>query len=154
MMRYRTITLTLAASLLVTVTGCPFGNTRTTNQGGGTVISAAGKVAGGQMTNLTPDEIQIVSDTISDLSPNVSLFISDDQAAVAVDFLQANDLNSIEDIAAFAEQVADDPSGVVIPDSLMQLVNSGIDLDSLVSITGSPFGDALGGGGVAPASQP
>ena len=107
---------------------------------------------GGQMTSLTPDEIQIVSDTISDLSPDVSLFIGDDEAAVAVDFLQANNLNSIDDIVAFAEQVADDPSGVVIPESLVQLVESGVDLDSLVSVTGDDSDGSTTT--VAPASQP
>ena len=75
----RTIALSITGSLLISVTGCPFGNSRTTNQGGGTVVTAAGKVVGGQMTSLTPDEIQIVSDTISDLSPEVSLFIGDDE---------------------------------------------------------------------------
>jgi hypothetical protein len=145
------MTALLAGSTLLWVTGCPFGNSRTTNQGGGTVITAAGKVVGGQMTTLTPDEIQIVSDAISDLSPNVSLFIGDDEAAVAVDFLRANDLNSIEDIAAFAEEVANDPNGVVIPESLIQLIESGVNLDSLVSVTGDGFGSD---GNVAPASQP
>ena len=103
-------------------------------------------------TSLTPDEIQIVSDAISDLSPDVSLFIGDDEAAAAVDFLRANNLNSIEDIAAFAEQVANDPSGVVIPESLVQLVESGVNLDSLVSITGDSFGGSTTT--VSPASQP
>ena len=147
-----TIALTLAASLLISVTGCPFGNTRTTNQGGGTIVTAAGKVVAGQMTGLTPDEIQIVSDTISDLSPDLSLFIGDNEAAAAVDFLRANNLNSIEDIAAFAEQVANHPSGAVIPESLIQLVSSGVDLDSLVSVTGDAFGGVTPT--VSPASQP
>ncbi len=153
MTRNRTMTALIAGSTLLWVAGCPFGNTRTSNQGGGTVITAAGKVAAGQMTTLTADEIQIVSDAISDLSPDVSLFIGDEEAAVAVDFLQANSLNSIDDIVAFAEQVANDPSGVVIPESLLQLVQSGVNLDSLVSVTG----DALGGSTtttVSPASQP
>lgn len=147
----RTIALTITGSLLISVTGCPFGDSRTTNQGGGTVVTAAGKVVGGQMTLLTPDEIQIVSDTISDLSPEVSLFIGDDEAAVAVDFLRANNLNSLEDIAAFAKEAANNPGSVVIPESLTQLLDSGINLDALVSITGNPFS---GGGSVAPASQP
>lgn len=152
MLPVRTMTALLTGSALLWLTGCPFGNTRTTNQGGGTVITAASKVVGGRMTSLTPDEIQIVSDAISDLSPDVSLFIGDDEAAAAVDFLQANNLNSIEDIAAFAEQAANDPSGVVIPESLIQLVGSGVDLDSLVSVTGDTFGGVTPT--VSPASQP
>lgn len=147
---HRTMALTLAAAVLISVTGCPFGNSRTTNQGGGNIITAAGKVVGGQMTSLTPDEIQIVSDAISDLSPDVSLFIGDDEAAVAVDFLRANNLNTIEDIAAFADNAVNDPDSVVIPESLTQFLNSGIDFGSLVTITG----DTSGGTAVAPASQP
>lgn len=152
MLRNRTMTALLAGTTLVWVTGCPFGNTRTTNQGGGTIITAASKVVGGQMTSLTPDEIQIVSDAISDLSPDVSLFIGDDEAAAAVDFLRANNLNSIEDIAAFAEQVANDPSGVVIPESLVQLVESGVNLDSLVTVSGGALGGSTAT--VSTASQP
>ena len=147
---YRTIVLTIAGSLLISVTGCPFGNTRTSNQGGGTIITAAGKIVGGQMASLTADEIQIISDTISDLSPNVSLFIGDDEAAVAVDFLQANNLNSIEDIAAFAQAAVNNPDSVVIPESLTQFLDSGIDFGSLVSITGDTSGDTS----IAPASGP
>ncbi|GAG03522.1 unnamed protein product, partial [marine sediment metagenome] len=74
----------LAATLL-TLTGCPFVQNRTNNQGGGSILTAGAKVVGGSMTVLTPDEIQIVTDTVRDVANNPDLpQVTDEQAQVAV----------------------------------------------------------------------
>jgi hypothetical protein len=101
--------------------GCLFpmtGETRTSNQGGGSFISGSGKVAAGQMTQLTADEIQILADTANNLNPAVDLTLSDDQAQVIVDFLVANGLNTPDDFLNL------DPSSVQIPEGAEQLIGS------------------------------
>lgn len=129
-MRTRLLSGGAAALALVSMAGCPVvGDSRLANQGGGSVFSAVTKVAGEQMTALTPDELQIVADAVSDLSPEVDIFLSDEQAQAAVDFLVLNDLNSLADI----EALANDPSGVQIPDSLQAIIDSGIDPSTIVT---------------------
>ncbi len=135
MTRVPTLTLILAASALTVAGGCPF-NTRLTNQGGGTIFSAVGKIADQRLSALTPDEVQILTDTVSELAPQVSIFVEDEQAQAAVDFLDANSLNTVDDLAEFAEDAANNPDEVVIPESLQQLIDSGIDLESIVQVEG------------------
>jgi len=117
----RLAVLSIAAAFVLTSTlGCFFSAPpdRTNNQGGGNVITATTKVIAGQMTQLTPDEVQAVSDTISDLNPNVDLVLSDDQAQVVVSFLNQNNVNSIEDLQGL------DPNTIQIPDNVEVLFNN------------------------------
>lgn len=135
MTRIRTLTLVLAGSALMVAGGCPF-SVRLTNQGGGTIFSAVGKIADQRLSSLTPDEVQILTDTVSDLAPQVSVFVEDNEAQAAVDFLKANELATVDDLAAFADEAANNPDAVVIPESLQQLLDSGIDLESIVQVEG------------------
>jgi anti-anti-sigma regulatory factor len=135
MMRTHNVTLILAGSALLVVGGCPF-DARLTNQGGGSIFTAVGKIVDQRLSRLTPDEVQILTDTVSDLAPQVSIFVEDEEAQAAVDFLDANGLDTIDDLAQFAEDAAADPRGVSIPESLEQLIESGIDLESIVQVAG------------------
>ena len=51
--------------------------------------------------------------------------ITDEQAAAAVEFLQVNNLNTIADIQAFVQEAAENPGSVVIPDSVLDLIEAG-----------------------------
>ena len=115
-----------AVATLLSIGGCPLSPSRTNNQGGGNILSATVKVVGGQLTGLTPDEVQIVADTVKNVTGNTEIpEITDEQAQAAVDFLRANNLNSIEDLSSFIEQAANDPDSVVIPPSVIILLEAG-----------------------------
>ena len=102
--------------------GCPGLNPRTSNQGGGTLISAGAKVVSGTMTTLTADEIQILGDEVASRSTRFNgIDISDEQAEAASDFLVANDLDTVADIQALVAN----PGSVQIPESVEALVDAG-----------------------------
>ena len=111
--------LGLTACLVLAGTfGCLFGPMvpeRTNNQGGGTLLTATGKVLGGQMTQLTADEVQIVTDQLNDLNPQVDLTLDDDQAQAIVDFLAQNGINSFDDFQNL------DPGSVLPPQGAAEL---------------------------------
>lgn len=126
MLARKSLLLAVVATLgLTQLAGCPVGDPRTGNQGGGSVISAALKLANGTLTSLTPDEIQLVTDLVSDLNPDIDVVINDDQAEAAVDFLVANNVNSIEDIQALIAQAENDPNSLTIPASIEALIEAG-----------------------------
>jgi hypothetical protein len=108
--------LGLAACFVLTGTlGCllaPVVPERTSNQGGGTILTATGKVLDGQMTQLTADEVQIVMDQISDLDPQLDLTLDDDQAQAIVDFLAANGIDSLDDFQDLTPGTIQLPQGV------------------------------------------
>lgn len=155
----------LACIALVGSTGCDafnlFGAPRTTDGGGGNILTAGVKVANGTMTQLTQDEMQILSDQVSSLvaaaSPGTTLpEMTNDQADAFIEFLTVNTvpggmsgLNSIEDLQNFAAAAQADPSIVNVPDSLIEAYQGeidnfdpdNVDVDQLF---GSIFG-ALGG---------
>jgi len=82
------------------------------------------KAATNQLTSTTPREWQAVAEKVDEMVPEADITLTDDQAEAIVDFVQANDLNSIQEIADLVEQVQADPSTVndlVIPDSVMEL---------------------------------
>lgn len=127
-MRSRKATiLMLAAGSVLLCTGCPFMDTRVTNQGGGTVISAVNKIGSQHLASLTPDEVQILTDTFSNLQDKVDVFVTDAQAADAVFFLIEHDLNSFEDVQRFIAEAQADPDSIEVPESLILLAES-IDL--------------------------
>lgn len=108
---------------LAALTGCPSADSRTSNQGGGSLISAGAKVAGSNMTDLTADEIQILGDVIASRSTRFAgVEITDEQADAAVDFLDANNLDSVSEIKA----LVDNPGNITIPDSVQALLDAGL----------------------------
>ncbi len=113
-----------AAGLTVCLTGCPTTDARTSNQGGGSLISAGAKVLGGEISNLTPDELQVAADTAADITddPQLAGFVlGDDDAAAIVDFLELNGINTVDDI----QRLADNPDSLEIPESLQTLIDGG-----------------------------
>lgn len=123
MMIRQSIMTALAVLGTITLTGCPSADSRTGNQGGGSLISAGAKVAGGSMTDLTADEIQILGDVIATRSTRFAgVEITDEQASAAVDFLEANDLNTVNEIKA----LVDNPGSITIPDSVQALLDAGL----------------------------
>lgn len=127
-MRIKRGTLAVCAlSMLSILTGCIFPtDPRTSNQGGGNILTATGKIASGQLSSLTPDEIQILADTAAQANPQIpDIQLTDEQAQAASDFLKANNVNTVEDVQNLIEQAQQDPNSIVIPDSVTALFDAG-----------------------------
>ena len=136
-----------------------FAPARITDGGGGSILSAGVKVASGQMTTLTQDEMQILNDQVSSLlqsaDPTVTVQeMTNEQADGVIDFLQQNTvpggsttgLNSIEDIQAFAEAAQADPSILVVPQTLIDAYTGTIDnIDTENINVDELFSELLGG---------
>lgn len=93
------------------------GTERTTNQGGGTLITAVEKVLDGEASTLTPDEIQVVVDkrTEEDAQPQQ---LTDAQAAAISEFLVTNEIDTVTDW----ENVRDS-GAATIPEGAEELFN-------------------------------
>lgn len=93
------------------------------------------KAATGQLTEATPGEWKAVAVKVDELTPEVDLpELTDDEAQAIVDFVQVNDLDSIQEIAALVEEAQTDPRVVQtleIPDSVMELFGD-VDFDAVV----------------------
>lgn len=124
------------ALTVLVIGGCPAVEQRLINQGGGSVLSAVMKVASGAMSDVNPDELQILGDLISELNPAVDLYITDDQAQAGVDFVNANELDTLQDVFDLVEMSQENPGVVVIPESIQSIANSGVTLDDLIDISG------------------
>ena len=82
------------------------------------------KASTNQLTQTTPTEWQAIVSKINDLTPDANVSLSDDEATAIVDFVQANDLNSMQEIAQLVEDAQSDPnsvSDIEIPDSVIGL---------------------------------
>lgn len=98
--------LTVAAATLIVLTSCMASPDRLSNQGGGTVLSAVAKVASDDLTSLTPDEIQLLAEGADGLLPDVDLPpLTDEQAQAVADVLDEFDLDSLDEVAVFIDQV-------------------------------------------------
>lgn len=120
----------LSASVLLSIAGCPVAATesRTNNQGGGSLITAGAKILGQNMSTLTADEIQILADKAAEFAPadkQEQLTLSDEQAAAVTDFIDANGVDSVSDLEALIQQAEDDPGSIVIPESVLDLIEGG-----------------------------
>lgn len=113
----------MALGLLPMIAGCP--DPRTSNQGGGSVLSAASKLSGGNVGDMTADEWQIAADNLPTLAEFAGIDVSqveiphitDEQAQAIVDFLLAYDIQSLEDFYAL------DINEIEIPEVLQSLVD-------------------------------
>lgn len=133
--------VSLAASAMLAVSGgCGLINfsfvpSRTNDGGGGNVLTAGLKIVGNQMTTLTQDEIQQLADAAAQVVATVDPALvgpelTNEQADAFLDFIQANNINSLDDAAALADQAAMDPGSIVIPDSLIAaFAGTGSDID-------------------------
>lgn len=114
----RILVLCAGAIALAGLTGCVT-DPRLTDGGGGNIISALDKVANGQLSGLTQDELQQLSDMVNQAilatDPNAVVNeLTNEQADALLEFLMANNLNSPEDFEML------DPNMVVIPPSLIE----------------------------------
>lgn len=109
---------TLLATGVVCVGGCPLFDPRLTNQGGGSLLSAVFKAADGNLTAVTPDEIQIVTDFAIDQSDAPITPLDDQTAQTIADIIEQNGLNSI----AAIEALLADPSGFDITDEQLEVL--------------------------------
>lgn len=134
-MRRHALFVSAAGLLALSLGGCPYQDQRLINQGGGSIISAVGKLATGEMSDITPDELQIIADTISEVNPDVDVNITDDEALAGIEFIRQNKINSFDDVSALIQRAQQDPKSVVVPPSLMNLANSGVTLDDLVHLS-------------------
>ncbi|HOB76308.1 MAG TPA: hypothetical protein PKG54_17495 [Phycisphaerae bacterium] len=117
----------LGALLLAMTTGC-VGDPRTSNQGGGTLLTAASKLMGGSLKSMTADEWQILADNLPTLAADFGInlgnlqipSLTDEQAAAIVDFLNVHDLNTIEQVTQAIQSGAIDEDD--IPPELLELL--------------------------------
>ena len=124
-MRRKSFSLVLVVAASTFATGCLSAASvdRTNNQGGGSVVTAGAKIASGKIGNLTADEIQLVHDKALELNPDLSVpELTDDQAAAAVEFLDANGLDTLDDVVNLIDEAAENPDTVVIPDSVQSVL--------------------------------
>jgi len=95
------------------------------------------KAGTGQLTQATPIEWQAVAEKIDVRLPNVDVALSDAQAAAVVEFVQLNELDTIDSIVELAEQVQRDPQvaeQIEIPEGMIELfVDVEIDVDVLIA---------------------
>lgn len=117
----------LGTAVLMTTTGCVT-DARTSNQGGGSLLTAATKLLAHRIGDLTADEWQIVGDSAQvlvdqyniDLQGYAIPTLTDEAAAAIVDFLDVNNIVTVEELVAAYESGAitlDD-----VPDELVGLI--------------------------------
>ncbi len=118
-MKTRGLVMVAAAAAVCTlITGCMFAQP-VENE-----VTWAMKAATNQLTSTTPREWQAIVEVVDQAVPEADITLTDEQAQAIVDFIQANDLNSIQEIVELVQRVQQDPSLIdelVIPDSVMQL---------------------------------
>ncbi len=115
--RKMSVLVTCGMCLLV-LAGCfalPW--TRTGNQGGSTPISLLAKLAAGNIGDLNPDDVQVMTDVVRDVANAPISEVSDDLAAAIVETIEANGIQTLQDLEALAGQ---DPNDIVIPDSVLE----------------------------------
>jgi hypothetical protein len=129
----RSAIMVLACVALLGSAGCGLGDPRTSNQGGGTLLTAGAKVAGGNIGTLTADEWQILLDNAPTFAPqfatqfNIDVstinwpVLTDEQAQAVVDFLTANNITTFTQLQQRIEA-----GDLVVPDVLLQLFDSAV----------------------------
>lgn len=127
--------LALCGAALGMTAGCPFVDSRTSNQGGGTLLTAVDKVTTQSLGSLTPDEIQILGDTFSAVQDTVDVFITDEQAGDAVLFMLEHNINSFDELRLFIEEAQQNPDSVEIPESLLRFAES-FDIEAIAAAAG------------------
>lgn len=123
---------TLLALLALSLGGCPAMQPQQVGdvlQGGSSPVQATAKFAQGKLGALNPDDVQLLPEIAEDLSqtfPQIQDFdlpeITDDQAQAVVDFFDANNVETFEDLEAVIQQAQEDPSSIVIPDSAIAVL--------------------------------
>ncbi len=98
--------------------GCPL--SRTSDGGGGNLLTFVGKVAGENITSITQDEVQVATDFVIDQTDAPIDPLTNEQADAVVDFIDANNLKSVDDI----QRLIDNPDDIVIPPSVQDTLEA------------------------------
>ncbi|MCK6486314.1 MAG: hypothetical protein HUU22_17095 [Phycisphaerae bacterium] len=158
--RIRAFATTACVATLFGVAGCgllfnPFVDPRLTDGGGGNLLTASLKALGGQMTQLTQDEMQFLSDQtralILAVDPAAPVLppMTNEQADAVVNFLDSNNLDGLEDLATLAEQAEADPGSIQGLDQLADAYAdtvAGFDADEATQEDLDELFDAIFGG--------
>jgi len=120
----------LSCAVLLFATGCPWVAPPEN------AVTWAVKAATSRLTETTPREWQAVVERVDERIPAVDISLTAEQAQAIVDFVQANDLDSIQEIVSLVEDAKNDPSvieEIEIPDSVMDLFDeSQVDFEGAV----------------------
>lgn len=130
------LVLSVCAGLLAITLGCaPPVDERTTNQGGGSLLSIAAKVAGDSQCvpigTFTPDEWQIAADQWPQLLPMIGQqmpvgitipTLDDAQAQAITDFLAANSVTCLSELEALGPGI--ESGEIIVPAALIELAES------------------------------
>jgi hypothetical protein len=108
---------------------------RTANQFGGDLRTAYDKVTGGQLGELTPDEVQIFGDEASVVDTTLSFSLADAEAQAIVTFFQDNGIATKSELL----NLLDDPAQAVlisrvIPDNALRNLFVDFDTDLLIPV--------------------
>jgi hypothetical protein len=123
----------LCCTMLVSLGGCPLVQTRTSNQGGGNLITAGLKIANDNLGGLTPDEIQVLTDlAISQASLPIPA-LTDAQAAAITQFMDDNNLNTIADVQDLRNRSLDE---IVISEEVLAELTSDEVIQIIANLTG------------------
>lgn len=117
--------LVLGGLLLTTLSGCfslPW--ERTGNQGGSNVLQAVTKITSNDIGGLNPDDVQVLADLATQISRADIPQVTDEQGQAVVDFIDANNITTLQSIQALIAQAEADPGSVVIPDSVRAVIEA------------------------------
>ena len=128
----------LAAVVLIAVVGCP--DPRTTNQGGGSLLTVAAKLMSSPsdppIGDLNPDELQILTDNLTTLAGQFGYSLpegvtisslTDEQAQAIEDFLDDNGVTYLSELQSLSSSI--ESGEIELPAALQDLAEAmGADL--------------------------
>jgi hypothetical protein len=117
------------------LTGCTFFTPQQVGsewQGGSNVLQATNKLTNDQWGSMNADDIQLLVQMAPTVIPELEdedvPTINDSQAQTFVDFMDANDVETREDLINVIEQAAQDPSSVANYDEIVEVLGAlGVD---------------------------
>lgn len=106
------LTVLLALGILA-AGGCGGGS-------GESLLTAGAKIAAGQISTLTAGEILLLRQFLA-AQGYVTPTLTEEQAAALAQFLQANGINTVEDVNRVIQQAATDPGSITLPPGFVEL---------------------------------
>lgn len=82
------------------------------------------KAAQGRLTETTPNEWIAVAEKVDARIPEADIELTEEQAQAGIDFLEANDLNTIQEVVQLVGDVQADPTLIEeleVPESLLEI---------------------------------
>ena len=119
-MNFRKMSAVLVCGLCVLMlAGCTSPFSRTGNQGGSNPLTLLPKLAAGDIAALNPDDIQVLTDTVSEISQVPLPEVSDELAQAVIDTFAANGISTAADLERVGHQAEQNPNSLKIPDSVV-----------------------------------